>query len=76
MISSSSAPVRGEGEAEGSVLWRRRVAYAMSRTAVFEWSGAVFSPLLFAVAVRIVLAAGASCVKLVNLINRESLGRR
>lgn len=75
MISSSSAPVRGEGEAEGSVLWRR-VAYAMSRTAMFEWSGAVFSPLLFAVAVRIVLAAGAPCVKLVNLINRESPGRR
>lgn len=57
MIISSSAPGRGEGEAEGSVLWRRRVAYAMSRTAVFKWSGAVFSPLLFAVAVRIVLVS-------------------
>lgn len=58
---------------EGSVvLWGKRVTNAISDMAVFEWSGAVFSPLPFAVAVQIVPSPGAPCAQLVNFTNREA----
>ena len=40
----------------------------------FEQSGAVFSPVPFAVAVRIIPSPGAPCAQLVNFINRERRG--
>lgn len=77
-VVSTSAHMWGGGrDEEGSiVLWAKRVTNAVSDVAVLEWSGAVFSPLPFAVAARIVPSPGAPCAQVVNFINGERRGRR
>lgn len=47
---------------------------AVSDMAVFEQSGALFSPLPFAIAAQIILSLGVSCAQLVNFIIRERRG--
>lgn len=58
------------------MLWGKRVTNAVSDMAVLEWSGAVSSPLPFAVAAWIVPSPGAACAQVVDFINRERRERR
>lgn len=78
VVVSTSAHVWGGGrDEEGFVaLWGKGATKALSDVAVLEWSGAVVSPLPFAVAAWIVPSAGAPCAQVVNFINRERWGRR